>query len=341
MKRQVMNKWFLWFLSIVFSAVTPLWGWAMSPPMMSVNVTPTSPVIGLGAPTSEGLGISLLTEQSTRSTRRQGRTNVSNPDNEKTSTFRASLLTDYRFSRDVTVILSIPYVFTEATYTNTNQKTNSLGDIGVFGKYSLYKDRPVSPNHELLGILGVEFASGSTSAKDSTGMLLTATQQPGSGTTDFILGGAWILRRPDFFLYGDMSYKINGSSAYKFGNPFAFNAGLNYPIQKGFSLVGEINSQFITRDRSELQGPGVLSSGAVRDTGGETVYLSPGFQWRPTVALGIQLGVQLPVYQNLRGTQLASNVNTTFGVTYRFGVQEKDKMMEMEKEMKMEKGMMK
>ena len=343
MKRQVMNKWFVWFFCVVDLAVTPLSGWAMSPspPMMSVNVAPTSPVIGLGASTGEGLGISLLIEQGRRSTRRQGSTNVSNPDNEKTSNFRAALLADYRFSRDITGILSIPYVFTEATYTNTSQTTNSLGDIAVLGKYSFYKDRLFSPTHELLGILGVEFSTGSTSAKDSTGNLLTATQQPGSGTTDFILGGAWILRRPDFSLYGDLSYKINGNSSYQFGNPFALNAGLNYPIRKKFSLVGEINSQFTAQDRSNQQGPGVLSNGVVRDTGGETVYLSPGFQWRPAVAWGIQLGVQLPVYQNLRGTQLASNANITFGLTYRFGVEEKGKMMEMEKEMEMEKGMMK
>ena len=298
--------------------------WAMSPPppMMSVNVNPSSHVIGIGAPTQEGIGISLFTTSTNRSSLRMGTTDVDNIANEERTDLQTTLLADYPLGKNTTLLLAIPYINTDVSYTGVTQQVSGLGDITLFGKYAFYQDRPITPTQELSGIVGVAFPTGSTDEKDSAGALLSTTQQLGSDTTDFLLGGAGIWRFAPFSFYGDMTYTINGSASYKFGNQFVLNTGINYPLGPSFALVGEVNGRYGQQDSSDVL------IGKVPNTGGTTLFLSPGVQWKPAGNWTLQLGVQLPVYQNFHDTQLAYDTNILFGISTRFGGGEKEGIMQ-------------
>ena len=294
--------------------VSPSFG--MSPPMMSVQVSPRSAITGLGSTTQDGVGINLSTRYSKRSELQSGTTKVGNPNNEKTESWQTTLLLDYRVTDSLTALLAVPYVNQTSSYGNVKQTTKGLGDIAVYGKYSLYKMDAAS---EILALAGVEFPTGSTKKGDSSGVF-PITQQPGSGSTDFIVGAAAVWGSPVVTTYGDFSYKINGSEPYKFGNFLALNAGANYalPQMNQLSLVGEVNAEYAARDKSDLSGPGVLPGGDVRDTGYKKIYLTPGIQWRPGKDWTLNFNAQVPVYQNVNGTQLASEVNYNLGVSLRF-----------------------
>jgi len=297
--------------------------------MMAFQVTPQTPITGIGASTRDGLGVSLFVWQSSRSTLLKDNQKVDNPRNPETVNLRTVLLLDYRFSKNMTGILAVPHNYTKASNVFVTQTTNDLGDIAFYGKYSLYRDRLVQPTLELLGIAGFDLPTGTTKVKDDGGTLLRATQQPGSGTADFIVGGALIWGFPALSVYGDLTYKINTKSEYSFGNRLAVNVGLNYPIPmaKKLSLVGMINGEFIDKDKSEVTIIGTPQPVAtVPNTGGETVYFSPGLQWNPTSSWSLSAGVQLPVIQNLEGRQLAASTNITLSISTRFGG--KGKMME-------------
>lgn len=303
-------------ISIVLAGgwVSPSFG--MSPPMMSVQVSPRSPVTGLGSTTQDGVGINLSTRYSKRSDLQSGTSKVGNPNNEKTQSWQTTLLLDYRVTDSLTTILAVPYVNQTASYTGAKQTTQGLGDIAVYGKYSLYKTDAAS---EVLALAGVELPTGSTEKRDSSGVF-PITQQPGSGSTDFIVGAAAVWGFPVLTAYGDFSYKINGSESYKFGNFLALNAGVNYaiPSMAQFSLVGEVNAEIAEQDKSDLSGPGVLPGGEVRDTGYEKIYFTPGIQWRPAKDWALNFNAQVPVYQNVNGTQLASEISYTLGISTRF-----------------------
>ena len=289
-----------------------------APPMMSVQVSPRSAITGLGSTSQDGVGINLSTRYSERSELQSGTTEVANPDNQKTESWQTTLLLDYRVTDSLTAILAVPHVNQTASYNpgNVTQTTKGLGDISVYGKYSLYKPSATS---EVLALVGVEFPTGSTDERDSSGVF-PITQQPGSDSTDFIVGAAAVWGFPTFTTYGDFSYKINGSESYTFGNFLGLNAGVNYalPSMDQFSLVGEVNAEIAERDESEVAGPGVLAGGEVRDTGYSKIYLTPGIQWRPGKNSSLTFNAQVPVYQNLKGTQLASEVSYTLGVSLRF-----------------------
>jgi len=291
-----------------------------------VQVAPGATLRGLGTAMGDGLGVYLSSEQSTRDTLRRGARDVANPDDEKSRSLRTSLLLDHRLGRNLNLALSIPHLYTKGTYTDSasgaqvTHETNGLGDIALFGRYSVWKDRLVNPRREWLGLLGLELPTGSTDEKDDGGRRLPITEQLGSDTTDVIIGTALLWGLPRFALYGDATYKINGRRAYTFAEALALNIGVNAPFADEFSLIGEINGTFSGRDRSDFVGaPGRNPDGTVQNTGGETVYFSPALQWRPAGSWAFTAGVQIPVYQNFRGTQLRNDLNYTFAAYARFG----------------------
>lgn len=301
-------------------ALTPLSARAMTPASSAAGVPPRSPAAVLSGPSEEGLGLSVLTRWSARSTLRSGTRRVANPSGERTVSRRTSLALDYRVRPRAVLLLSIPHVYHRSTSQSFDQTTDGLGDVVFLGRYAALRDRAIRTEREVSAVAGVKFPTGSVQARDSAGARLSAPQQPGSGTTDFIVGAAAYAIRIPFTAYGDVSYKLNTRAAYTFGNLLAVNAGVgcSVPGAPRLSLSGEVNGEFAARDRSIEKGAaGLLPNGDVDSTGGETVYLTPALQWRPFHALALSLSVQIPVHQNLRGTQLQSGLNYDLGLRAR------------------------
>jgi hypothetical protein len=273
------------------------------------------------------LGVYLSNRWVERDTRRQGTSDVSNPDGEKSENFRSTLLLDYRLWRNFSAALSVPYLRNKGSYNDpgtgarVTHETSGLGDIALFGRYSIWKDRLVNPRREWLGLLGLELPTGSTTEKDDAGANLPITEQLGSDTTDVIVGTAFLWGIPHVTFYGDATYKVNGSRAYTFADSLAVNAGVDVPLVEGtLGLLGEFNGEFSGKDESDLVGaPGRNPDGTVANTGGETIYFSPALRWSPAGTLSFTAGVQLPLHQNFRGTQLKNDVNYNFAVFSRFG----------------------
>ncbi len=313
----------LFLAALALNAAAP--ARAMTPPAMAVQVSPGSPLRGLGAASADGLGAYLTVRHSARDVRRRGTEDLPNPDREKNETLQTALFLDYRLGRNLSAGLSIPYVRHEASFLDpvTRQKITQTaegpGDAAVFGRYSLWKDRLVNPRREWLAILGLELGTGSIKEEDGRGNRLAATLQPGSGTTDLILGTAFVWGLPLLSLHGDVSYKKNGRRAYAFGDAFAVNAGAQAPLGDRFGFLAEVNGEFYGRDLSDLTGaPGRDPDGTVQNTGGETVYFSPALRWSPAGEWALTAGVQWPLHQNFRGTQLKAEVNYTLGLSARF-----------------------
>ena len=85
-----------------------------------------------------------------------------------------------------------------------------------------------------------------------------------------------------------------------------------------FSLVGKVNAEYAAQDESDVGLTGVFAAGDVPNTGYRKIYLTPGIQWRTGKDTSLNFNAQVPVYQHLKGTQLASEVSYTLGVSLRF-----------------------
>ena len=261
---------------------------------------------------------------------RSGTTDLPNnppgqPPGQGNDNWRYTFLLDYNVYKNLTLLLSVPYVYNRDYEQGLHFTTSGVGDLDLFAKYSVYRDQVFNARKELQGIAGIEFPTGSTNVQSDQGALLSATEQAGSGTTNLFLGGAWLWTFPRGSTYGDLIYKFYGTNAsYKFGNVLTITEGVDYPLPlepvKKLSLTTELTGQFVSRDTSDnTSAPGVLASGQVDASGSDTIFIAPGLRWRPHAYWTVGFAPQIPIYQNLRGMQLKTSVIYMLTISTRLG----------------------
>ncbi|MHB8174797.1 MAG: TonB-dependent receptor [Nitrospirota bacterium] len=197
--------------------------------------------------------------------------------------------------------------------------TDNLGDIRITGRY-----QGILRNctYGVLGVLGgIKLPTGSfTETGTSTDSTMPGPVpidrglQPGSGTTDLLLGAYYsndIAENWDYF--GQVLYQraLNYRQEYRPGDSVGFNLGMRYAGISYFSPLVQFNLKYANRD-----------SGAEADrysTGGTLLYVSPGVSV-PVVSrhLSVYGFVQVPLYQDVNGVQLSPRFTTTVGVRYAF-----------------------
>ena len=148
--------------------------------------------------------------------------------------------------------------------------------------------------------------------------------QPGSGSTDVIVGFAYeggiIRSRPVqgelghsalIPLFAGVTYRRNATAHhYTVGNEWQMNAGTAYPLRSSVELLLQANARLSGRDES-------LDPEDRELTGGQYLFLSPGIRISAGRAAWYTL-IQLPVYQRVNGIQLTAQRNVISGVQMRF-----------------------
>ncbi len=173
-----------------------------------------------------------------------------------------------------------------------------LGDV-------LLQARAEIGHSNLWAIGGVKLPTGATDRANSDDEAGELPIQPGSGTTDGLVGLSYEGGR----LLASATYQFRGgeSHGYRLGNELQLSAGGAYPLAPRFDVLLQLNSRFRARDSGE----------DAEFTGGTFVYASPGIRFS-TGRGAVYALVQLPVYQDVRGIQLTSGANYIAGVQTRF-----------------------
>lgn len=187
------------------------------------------------------------------------------------------------------------------------------------GKYRIYTIDSPGATSRLSILGGLEIPTGRSGDSDSVGKL-TRTFQTGSGSWDLILGAAFSNQTLDDEWDYNLTYQFNTEA-----HNFEFGDILKYTIayQKRllpwelpdeglytqFNAALELNGEWKQRNRDE--------SGSVDASGGNTIYLSPGLQIASKHFVA-ETSVQLPVFQDLNGTQVETDyvIITSLRVTF-------------------------
>ena len=190
-----------------------------------------------------------------------------------------------------------------------------LGDIRVVGRYQFPLATQDTARAELTGFLfGLKLPTGSTNVKNAEGDKAERSLQPGTGTTDAILGAYYQVRLPfdglAFFVQGGFGAALNSDHHYRPGNRVTADFGMSYAATENVSLLLQLNTLWRGRDSGSEAEPD--------DSGGTFVFISPG------VSIGIGRNfqlfglVQVPIYQYVNGVQLTADWGGTAGIGYRF-----------------------
>lgn len=201
-----------------------------------------------------------------------------------------------------------------------------VGDVQVWARYLVIA--PADPSGRSLSLgAGLKLPTGRTGVRNDDGELAEMTLQPGTGSVDPLLMASFVqplnLRAADgryvwMPVFGGLHVRIPGSDGrfgYRAGTDLVATVGTTYSLLPRVDLLGQIN--FRWRDRDDVgDAPGVPEE----NTGGESLFVSPGVRVGVMEGLAAYVFLPVPVYQRVNGIQLTAEWNLQVGVQYRFAV---------------------
>jgi hypothetical protein len=160
---------------------------------------------------------------------------------------------------------------------------------------------------------GAKLPTGSHRVANADGTLAERALQPGTGTTDLILGASarQVLGMADALnLQLSWMRALGASDAYTPGDRLDASAGWAHAVSREWSLLLQANFSHRARDSGANAEPAL--SGSTR------IQLSPG----ASLALGqsdtLYGLIQLSVHQKVNGIQLVPKSSLAFGWTHAF-----------------------
>lgn len=219
--------------------------------------------------------------------------------------------------------LSIPYVDRDHFHIHNHQGEKlderwtfrDLGDVRVQARYEFFAAREDPAAQRSAGItLGVKLPTGKYDVTNAEGEAAERTLQPGTGTTDLLLGAYWHGAAPladvSWFARAQAVMPMNSRADYKPGRQLGLDAGLRYALGRDLGLMLQLNYHVKDRDSGANAEPD--------DSGQRQVFVSPGASWNLSKSAQLYAFVQVPVYQSVNGVQLTAGWSALAGVSWRF-----------------------
>jgi hypothetical protein len=219
---------------------------------------------------------------------------------------------DYAFSADWGLSASLPLVDRDHEHIHNHRGAKLLetwgftaaGDARVLGRYG-----------QASGVnFGLKLPTGDFSVRNSANQLAERSLQPGTGTTDLLLGaytaGDLPWQGASWFTQALLQLPLNERGGYKPGERIGVDGGLRYDIDDRWSLMLQANLLWRGKDSGRQAEPA--------DTGGTALWIGPGVSYGVTRDLRLYAYVQAPLYQYVNGVQLVAAKAGVVGVSARF-----------------------
>ncbi len=203
--------------------------------------------------------------------------------------------------------------------------SSGIGDLSLFGQYRFYNSKSM----DVAIIVGVQTPTGDTDEKEIAGVLFEAEQQPGSGSWDPFTGISFNQSWGRTGITSNLLYTIvtEGTQDTDLGNIFNYNIAASYraylpeeghdhhhdhenKIVDYMNIVLELNGDY--RERVEV------SNVEDSNTGGHTLYLSPGVRLGIGHTWSLYSSLGIPIVNDLGGIQSDPDYRITAGISTTF-----------------------
>ncbi len=247
-----------------------------------------------------------------------------------------TLTAGYGFTPKFKAFVSIPYVrntmdmamgMTMGMMTTWSQSTmepvSGLGDITLMGLYRLRTDREIKPTSVTTIGIGLKTPSGDFTVLNSKKTAyIHAHMQPGTGSLDPLVSLMYAKMTESFLVQSDVTYQYStrNRNGYEFGDSLAANLTGMYAVIRQFSVTAGL-TYLHTGSASDQDGKYTNLMSLMDDpgnTGGNSLWFSPGIRIVPFQDLIIDAKVQVPVWERVRGVQLVSDYRALAGISYNF-----------------------
>lgn len=237
---------------------------------------------------------------------------------------RGQFVFTWGFRRDFHLAAMLPIVTTrfDAPASSNTLGGTGLGDATILLKHRFYRRDSERGTTQASLLVGPKLPTGRTGLRDSSGARLPVGLQPGSGSTDLLLGldytytGLFGYKR----LVADVSSRFyarsEGSQQMKLGNAFESRFWLSYrpyqtrTVDKEWFIGPTFVYQHNSRDR--VAGMTRTDSGSDRLLVGVASY----FGLRP--GLHVWFSADFPAAQTVTGSPTKATSRFSFGITQQF-----------------------
>lgn len=229
-----------------------------------------------------------------------------------------SLAVGYGITDDLTVSMRLPYVERkniregeiedDEAEAHAHGDSSGLGDLVLFGQYRVLK----LDNTDVALHLGVKAPTGETNDKDDDGHRFETEFQPGTGSWDYLIGGAISHVHDQFGYHANVLYnKTNeGSQSTEIGDILSYNLALTYQLNgedhSGHNHVHTDSTEIKWDAMIELNGEtrrkNKIDGHSEEHSGGTALFVSPGLRVSAGKFGGF-ISVALPVVENMHGKQ--------------------------------------
>jgi hypothetical protein len=189
-----------------------------------------------------------------------------------------------------------------------------LGDVRVTGRYQRSVSGFGESNGTAGAIFGLKLPTGRFNVANSDGDVAERSLQPGSGTTDAIIGG--FINQPmaasssSWFAQAQFQHPLNTRDGFGPGHMFTADVGYAKVLSDKLSGIVQLNAVVKGRDQGTNAEPA--------DSGGRFLYVSPGLSYDVSPTVRAYAFFQQPLHQHVNGVQLTANHSFVVGVSTRF-----------------------
>lgn len=278
-----------------------------------------------GVPTEPGLRFDLRFEYIDQDQPRAGRRKVAvgeisqHHDEVRTLNRNWIATLDYAPNDTWGVSVQLPFVQRDHSHIHNHMGTplpeawrfDEVGDVRVLARRRLASGEV---SHGIIG--GIKLPTGETDIVNENGDEAERSLQPGSGTTDLVLGYYANTVRPAgdqalrLFAQAQVQAPVNESDGFRPGAQYSVDFGVAYPAGGTLSGLLQLNIAVKERDRGEEAEP--------ETSGGTFAWLSPGLSYALTRSTQLYAFMQLPVYQRVNGVQLTADYAAAAGIHWKF-----------------------
>jgi len=217
--------------------------------------------------------------------------------------------------------LVLPYVDREHAHIHNHHgeklhdawSFSGAGDARVQARYVFGETQGPDAVSSWGTTFGVKLPTGSHDKRNAEGELAERSLQPGSGTTDAVVGLFWhSLAASGWSKYGRVlaTLPMNTRDGYKPGEQVQVDVGTRYAVNDRLALMLQVNGVWKDRDSGPEAEPA--------DSGQTAIFASPGISYAIRRDLQLYAFVQAALYQRVNGVQLTADWSALAGVSWRF-----------------------
>jgi hypothetical protein len=232
---------------------------------------------------------------------------------------------DYGLSPALGFSLVVPWVDREHEHIHNHRgvqlveswKFSSLGDMRLTARYQF---DPVAGNADgtrasVYGLTaGLKLPTGKTDVANGEGEIAERTLQPGTGTTDLLLGAYWreaiATWNASWFVQANAQVALNRHDDYRPGSQVMVDVGGRWEATDRLGVLVQLNAMWRGRDAGAAAEP--------EDSGARTISISPGITYAVTPAFQVYAFLQFPVYHRVTGVQLVADRAVVAGMSAQF-----------------------